>query len=353
MMKKNLLIISVMVLALALVACGGGDEPDGSAVESNTESSAATAANAVDEAVSSTGADTAPAASDETESDDVAPAAEDAPTTTAALTEDYDGALAIMTQLALGTVQLDETDLAVDEAQAAELLPLWQALQSLSQSDTTADIELQAVVKQVNNSMTAEQIGAIAAMQLTEDKVTELLESGELSFGGFGRGSGVGSGAGGGARGGGQGGGLLGGGPGGGGPGGLGGPGGNISEEDLATRRAQFEEGGTAIIQDRILTGMVIRQLENKMGIVSERQLRGQIMTEAFEAVAESAGLSVEELQAQTADGQSLVEVVTRNDGDLPTLQAKLEELFSGLPDADDLDLQQATADWLGITDDN
>ncbi len=334
-MKRGLLILSLLALVLSLAACGGGEEAAGSAADNSAETGAAVGSAAADK----TGPGTAAAA--ETEAG-------------AVLTEDYDGALTVMAQLALGTVQLDDTDLAVDEAQAAELLPLWQALQSLSTSDTTADIELQAVVKQVNKSMTAEQIAAIAGMKLSEDKVAALLESGDLGFGGFGRGSGADDGSGGGFRGGGPGGfpggEFLGGGPGGrGGPGGFGGPGGgNLSEEDLATRRAQFTEGGTAMFQDRMLTGMVVRLLQDKMGIVSERQIRGNIMNEAFGAVAAAAGLSEDELQEKTAAGQSLAAVVQENGGDLPALQAALEELFGGLPEAADLDLQQATADWLG-----
>ena len=305
-MKRSLLILmSLLALVLSLAACGGGEEPAGSAVENSAETGAA-----VDSASTA-----------ETESEiDSGPAPAEQGEAGAVLTEDFEGALPVMAQLALGTVQLDESDLAVDEAQAAELLPLWQALQSLSASDTTADIELQAVVKQVNKSMTAEQIAAIAGMKLSEDKVAELLESGELAFGGFGRGSGEG-GSGGGLRGGGPGGGLLGGGPGGG-PGSLGGPGGgSVSEEDLATRRAQFEAGGTAVFQERMLAGMVVRLLQDKTGVVSERQLRGNIMNEAFTAVAAAAGLSEDELQEKTAAGQSLAAVVQENGGDLAALQ--------------------------------
>ena len=41
----------------------------------------------------------------------------------------YDGALGAAAQLALGTIQLEETGGAVTPEQAAALLPLWQALQ--------------------------------------------------------------------------------------------------------------------------------------------------------------------------------------------------------------------------------
>jgi hypothetical protein len=320
------------VMILALAACGGGGEPGSSAAENSVPGSAAAAGDTGAETESGAG-DTVPAAGD---------------VSTSGLAENFDGALTIMAQLALGTVQLDDTDLAVDKAQAAELLPLWQALQSLSQSDTTAEIELQAVVKQISNTMTPEQIAAIASMKLTEDRVTELLQSGELGFSGFGRGAGAQGGSGNGRGFGGFG--PPGGEFPGGGPGGFGGPGGgNFSEEDLATRRARFEGGGITEFQDRMLTGMVVRLLQDKLGIVSERQLQANIMNEAFMAVAGAAGLSEEALREQMAAGQSLAEIVEGNSGDVSALQASLEEIFGGLPNAADLDLPQATADWLGI----
>ena len=42
--------------------------------------------------------------------------------------------LELSTQLALGTLKLEDTDLAVTSDQAAELLPLWQVFDSLSNS---------------------------------------------------------------------------------------------------------------------------------------------------------------------------------------------------------------------------
>ena len=52
------------------------------------------------------------------------------------LTADYNQALPVQSQLAVGTLQLEETDLAVDEALAAEILPLWRALQSFASLPT-------------------------------------------------------------------------------------------------------------------------------------------------------------------------------------------------------------------------
>ena len=80
------------------------------------------------------------------------------------LRADYTDALSLQGQLALGILQLEETDLAIDETAATELLPLWQALQSLMNSDTTAAIEIDAVVNQIQESLATDQIQAIADM---------------------------------------------------------------------------------------------------------------------------------------------------------------------------------------------
>lgn len=347
-MKRMMLVITLMAMVLLLAACGG----EGNGGEAVDDGGDVVAAAVVENNVGETGdpavavveADTAVTTTNNNDSTgQVEPAA--------TLSEDYEDALSIQAQLALGIVRLEDSELAVAEAQAYELLPLWQAIQSLSQSDTTAAAELQAVVKQIENTMSADQIAAIAAMQLTEASLTELQESGELSFGrGFGGGGNGGSaGAGQGGPGGG---GFPGGGPGGGGfpgggPGGFGG--GDLSEDDLATRQAQFEENGFALVQDRMLTGMVTRLLEEKTGVVSEGALWADVMNEAFTAVAAAAGLSVEEIRSQTAEGQTLAQIVADNGGDVAALQAALVEIFSDLPNAAELDLEQSTAEWLGL----
>lgn len=268
-----------------------------------------------------------------------------------ALTADYADALSVQGQLAVGMMQLEATEQAVTAEQAATLLPLWQALQALSLSDTTAEVELTAVVNQIADSMTPEQVAAIANMRLTADQVTAMLENGELGavggrgFGGGNGQGGNGQGAGAGMMGGGPGGGL----PGGGGPGSLGGlGGGEIDPAMIETRQAEFAANGTAVFQERMLTGVAVRLLEEKMGIVSDAELRRVVMDEAFTAVAQAAGLSVADLQAEVANGNTLTAVVQTRGGDVAALQAQLVTIFAELPDADQLDLVQAAADWLG-----
>jgi hypothetical protein len=80
-------------------------------------------------------------------------------------------------RLAVGTLQLEETDLAVTEEQAAELLPLWQAARSLSTSDTITEAELDALYRQISGTMTDEQAQAIDEMELTEENLQSVMQN--------------------------------------------------------------------------------------------------------------------------------------------------------------------------------
>jgi hypothetical protein len=85
----------------------------------------------------------------------------------------YQGALPAANQLILGTLLLEETTEAITPAQAATLLPLWQALQGGSLQGQT---EVNAVLGQIERAMTPEQLSAITAMQLTREDLTVWLE---------------------------------------------------------------------------------------------------------------------------------------------------------------------------------
>ncbi|MCJ7569115.1 MAG: hypothetical protein MUO58_16460 [Anaerolineales bacterium] len=159
---------------------------------------------------------------------------------TTMLNADYPDALSVQTQLTLGTLKLEETNLAVDSEQAAELLTLWQAIRSLSSSDISAEGEIEAIVNQILETMSSEQLEAIAAMELTQEGIFELTQELGLARDGdwptagdprTGARDGVfpGGGPGGG----------LGGGPGG---GGLGELGGELDPEQIATLQAERAE---------------------------------------------------------------------------------------------------------------
>jgi len=156
----------------------------------------------------------------------------------------YVAEMPITMKLALGTIKLDESNYPVTPDQAKELLPLWKALRTLSKSDTAASQEIEAVQRQLQSTMTDQQLKAIDDMDLTFQDMRTIAEKLgiNLGFGGGGanmspelretaqaaRQSGQG--------------GRLGGeffGPPGGGPGGLGGQSGS-SQEARQTAMAQF-----------------------------------------------------------------------------------------------------------------
>jgi hypothetical protein len=81
---------------------------------------------------------------------------------------DYDGAIPVRNQLALGTLELNQGDLAVSAEQAKTLIPLWQGLRSTQQSGGSAQAEINALLSQIEAAMTPEQLQGIAAMKLTQ-----------------------------------------------------------------------------------------------------------------------------------------------------------------------------------------
>jgi hypothetical protein len=95
--------------------------------------------------------------------------------------------------LAYGLIQLEKE---IEPEQAAELLPLWQALRALSGDDTTAPAELAAVLKQIEGTLRPEQLQAITALNITSDQIetwvdqqivaTPEAEEATTSTGGFG-----------------------------------------------------------------------------------------------------------------------------------------------------------------------
>ncbi|NOY97958.1 MAG: hypothetical protein GXP40_01980 [Chloroflexi bacterium] len=150
----------------------------------------------------------------------------------AATTDLQSGELSLQMQLTIGTFKLEETDLAVDAQQASELLPLWQVLRDLEGSGTSAPEEIEAVLNQINDAMTPDQLNAIAAMNLTREDIFTLsqelgLTNGQpdsnMAGGGPGRGNGSGI-------------------PGVGGGGGTGAEG--LTPEQIATAQAEREASG-------------------------------------------------------------------------------------------------------------
>jgi hypothetical protein len=120
MVRKSLVVGLTMVLVLVLVACGG--------------SQATTSAAVGDAAQSAAG-------------------------------RQFDvGDMPLSSLLPVGTLMLEETEYAVTPEQAQELLPLWQMVRALEESGTASEMESEAVLKQIQETMTAEQLAAIEEM---------------------------------------------------------------------------------------------------------------------------------------------------------------------------------------------
>jgi hypothetical protein len=172
------------------------------------------------------------------------------------------GELPATTQLIIGTLKLDETENAVTAQQAAELLPLWQTMQVLSESDTAAQQEKEALISQIQETMTSDQMQVITDMNLTRQDMMGIMQAQGVAANGS---SQRGNSSSGGGR-------VFG--PGGGGPpdempgsGGFGsfGQGQNLSEDAIAT--AQASRQANANFVPPTLISAVIEYLQEKAGL--------------------------------------------------------------------------------------
>ena len=117
------------------------------------------------------------------EQDEPSSPSDDHSQASARIAADGEQVLPVQMQLILGTLELDSTDLAVKSDQAVELVPLWKALRSLSNSDTAAEVEIEAVINQIQDTMTTEQIEAITALELSPDDMQTIIQDLGLEFG--------------------------------------------------------------------------------------------------------------------------------------------------------------------------
>lgn len=163
-MTRKFFILPILILVLAISAC----------------------ASASPEVDSPNGADTT---SEQAQPPIVLPSNEQY--TSPNLDVTYPEALPVRLQLTLGSLMLADTPNAITPAQAADLLPLWQALQSLTSSGTSATAETNAVLAQIEATMTSEQIAAIRALQLTSTTMQEWAAANGITLG-SGEGTGTG-----------------------------------------------------------------------------------------------------------------------------------------------------------------
>ncbi len=83
----------------------------------------------------------------------------------------------VESKLAIGILKLEGTNLAVTPAEAKNMLPLWQALKTLSTSPTTAPEEVTAVFRQIQDTLTPEQVQAVKQMALSQADLQALEKS--------------------------------------------------------------------------------------------------------------------------------------------------------------------------------
>jgi hypothetical protein len=95
----------------------------------------------------------------------------------------YTNALPARMQLSLGTLKLSETSTPVTAEQAAKLLPLWQALQSMTSSGNSASAEVNALLGQIEAIFSAEQLAAIKGMKLTFTDMTSWASANGVTLG--------------------------------------------------------------------------------------------------------------------------------------------------------------------------
>ena len=86
-----------------------------------------------------------------------------------------ESSLAPSTRLILGTLKLEGTAEAVTARQAAALLPLWQVYQGLQESGTAAQEEIDALVQQIQETMTSSQVQSMQAMSLTQADIMSVM----------------------------------------------------------------------------------------------------------------------------------------------------------------------------------
>jgi len=87
-----------------------------------------------------------------------------------------DNSLSPALQLVVGTLLMEDSDLAVDSELAATLIPYWKLFITLTESDTTAHEELDALVEEIQLLMTSDQVNHIISLALTQEDMMALID---------------------------------------------------------------------------------------------------------------------------------------------------------------------------------
>jgi hypothetical protein len=89
--------------------------------------------------------------------------------------------LPLQTRLILGSFELEGTENEITSQQAAQLVPLWQVLKNLQESETAAWEEINALANQISETMTEAQMTQINNMAFGPESMRTLLSELGLS----------------------------------------------------------------------------------------------------------------------------------------------------------------------------
>ncbi len=103
------------------------------------------------------------------------------PTGSAISTSDTQTGLNTLNLLAIGIFKLDGTANDVTSEQAKQLVVLWKAYNQVKNSDTSSPEEKDALVKQIESTLTTEQYTAIQNLELTAQDATKLMREKGIS----------------------------------------------------------------------------------------------------------------------------------------------------------------------------
>jgi hypothetical protein len=88
--------------------------------------------------------------------------------------------LSLESVVGIGILKLEGSDKAIDATKAAELLPLFKALKTLSTNNNTAIAEMTALNRQIKNTLTSDQLTAIQNLKITSADINALMQANGL-----------------------------------------------------------------------------------------------------------------------------------------------------------------------------
>lgn len=103
--------------------------------------------------------------------------------TTSALNTDYTDAVSVAEQLLTGIFMLADTNLSLTGEQTAQFIPLWTSLKDITQN-STAQEQTDAILQQIESTLTAEQVKAIADFKITRQSMMSVLQDKGVTMGG-------------------------------------------------------------------------------------------------------------------------------------------------------------------------